>query len=69
MEKGKISLFISPRIIKSRSLDRAQWKSTVEGLEARSTVEIKDLFKNLSQRLRSRGDEMSRTLMMRGRAA
>ena len=68
-KEGKISPFISPRIIKSRPLDCIQWKSTAGSLEARLTVEIKDLFKNLTQRLRFGRDETSRTLMMKGHCA
>ena len=68
-KEGKFSPFISPRIIKSKSLDRIQWKSMAGGLEERSMVKLKDLFKNLNQWLRFGRDEMPRTLMMRGRAA
>ena len=43
--EGKISHFISPRRIKSRPLDHAQYESKVGNSEARSTVGIKGLFK------------------------
>ena len=48
-KEGKISLFISLRIIKSRPLDYVQYKSTTGDLETRSTIGIKDRFKILNQ--------------------
>ena len=40
----------------------------VGGLKTRSMTVIEDMFKNLNQRLQSEQDEMSLTLIMRGRA-
>ena len=50
---GKFSPFISPTKIKSKSLDYVQYESTARGLETRSTVGIRSLFRNSNQRLRS----------------
>ena len=43
-KEGKVSLFITPRIIKFRLLDFAQYKSMIRGLGTRSTIGIRDLF-------------------------
>ena len=65
-KKGKISPFISLRIIKSRQLDHVQWKSMAGVSEARSRVEIEDLLKNLNPQLQSGQNKTSCTLMIRG---
>ena len=66
VKEGKISPFIGPRKIKSRSLDYVQYESMARGSKTRLTVGIKSLFKNPNQRTLSRGNEASHTLIMRG---
>ena len=52
-KEGKVSPFIGPRKIKSRSLDYVQYELTTRGLETRLIVGIKTLFKNPNQQSRS----------------
>ena len=65
-KKEKPLPFIGLEEIKSRPLDRTQLTSTTKGFEVRSTIGIRGLFRNLYQRLQSKGNESSHTLMMRG---
>ena len=65
-KEGKICRLINPGRIKSRPLDHAQYTSTAGGSGTRSTVGIKGLFRNLNQQSRSKKNETSHALMMRG---